>query len=157
MEKLIMNEFSKTNSKAGHVIMMRNIHFELAKNLNPKQKDDLYNSIESLISKGFIIYEESSEFLRLTEDGYRTLYKNSKTLEEIENLIMNEFEKQNSRVNDFLLDRNLRFDLLQNLNPIEAELFEVAITSLISKGFVTYEEGRISGLRLTEIGYNSLY
>lgn len=157
MEKLIMNEFSKTNSKAGHIIMMRSIHFGLAKNLNPKQKDDLYNSIESLISKGFIIYEESPESLRLTEDGYRTLYKNSKTLEEIENLVMNEFEKQNSRVNDFLLDRNLRFGLLQNLNPIEAELFAAAITSLINKGFVTYEEGRISGLRLTEIGYNSLY
>lgn len=157
MEELIMNEFSKTNSKPGNVIMMRTINLVLAKNMNPKQKDDVYNSLENLISKGYIIYEESPGFLRLTEEGYKTLYKNSRSLEEIESLIMYQFEKQNLRANDFLIDRILQLNLLQNLNPIEVELFAPAVDSLINKGFIIYEEGRINGLRLTEIGYNSLY
>lgn len=160
MEKLILNEFEKINAKPNEIIMMRAIRNSLMQKLNPKQQEELINEINSLITDGYIVYEDGKngpECLRLTEAGFQTLYVNSKSVEEIEGLIMRQFEKQRSRAGDILMMRNLSFGLLRELNPVEANLFEDAINMLLKKNFVTYETDRIECLKLTELGFNSLY
>lgn len=160
MEDLIMSQFEKQNSKIGDIVMVRNLNFGILKGLNPKQQEEAVNSINNLINKGYITYEKDSlECLRLTELGFQSLYKNSKSTDDLEKLILNAFEKQNSRANDILMMRNLNHTLFQKLNPIEKYLIEDAVNNLQDKGFVKYEDGSsgLECLRLTELGYENLY
>jgi hypothetical protein len=160
MEELILQQFEKQNSKAGHILMMRNLQFGLFQKLNPKQQAEAENAINSLIEKGYIVYEDGKsgpECIRLTDIGFNQLYKNSKSIVDIENLIMKEFEKQHSKAGHILMMKNLNFGLLQNFNPIEKDLFEPAVNNLISKELITYESGSPECLRLTEKGYETLY
>jgi hypothetical protein len=78
---------------------------------------------------------------------------------EMEKLILNEIEKQNSREGNVVMMRNLNFNLIQNLNPKEKELFLPAVNNLIDNGLVTYEDGSngIECLRFTRQGYDKLY
>lgn len=160
MEELILQQFEKQKSKAGDILMMRNLQFGVFQKLNPKQQTDAKNAINSLISKGFITYEDRKngpESLRLTETGFEELYQNSRSISDIENLVMKEFERQNSKVGHILMMRNLNFGLLQNLNPAEKDLFEQAVNNLINKELITYETESPECLRLTEKGFETLY
>lgn len=158
MEDLIMSQFEKQNSQTGGVIMMRVLNNGILRTLNPKQQDEAINTINSLIEREFITYEKNHDCLRLTEVGFQSLYKNSKSSNDIEKLILNAFERQNSRSNDILIIRSLNHTIFKNLNPIEKNLIEDAVNNLINKGFIKYEDK--SGpdcLRLTELGYENLY
>ena len=160
MENLILNEFEKQNSKAGHIIMLQRLNFGAFQKLNPKQRDQIEPAINNLIDKGYITYEDGKsgpECLRLTELGYKQLYSNSYSTEQIESLIMKEFEKQNSRPGHILMIKNLNFGLFQKLNPKEREKLDDAINNLINKEYITYESGSLECFRLTEIGYETLY
>ena len=75
----------------------------------------------------------------------------------MEDLIMSQFEKQNSKVGEIILMRNLRNGILQKLNPKQQDEAINAINILIDKNFVTYEEGNLECLKLTELGFTSLY
>lgn len=155
-----MSQFEKQNSKTGDIIMMRSLNNGILLKLNPKQQDEAINSINNLIDKEFITHEEGNlECLRLTELGFNSLYKNSKSAHDIEKLILNAFEKQNSRADHILMIRNLNHTIFQNLNPIEKSLIGEAINNLESKGYVTYEDASsgIECLRLTELGYENIY
>ena len=155
-----MSQFEKQNSKVGDILMMRNLNNGILRTLNPKQQDEAINAINSLIDRPFVTYEKGNlECLRLTELGFKSLYKNSKTTSDIEKLILDAFEKQNSRANHILMIKNLNHTIFQNLNPIEKQLIEDAVNNLENKGFVKYEDAS-SGpecLRLTELGYENLY
>lgn len=77
----------------------------------------------------------------------------------MEELVLQQFEKQNSKAGDILMLRSLNFGLLQGLNPKEREQIDPAIDSLIEKGFMTFEDGK-SGpecFRLTDLGFENLY
>lgn len=153
-----MSQFEKQNSQTGGVIMMRVLNNGILRTLNPKQQDEAINTINSLIEREFITYEKNHDCLRLTEVGFQSLYKNSKSSNDIEKLILNAFERQNSRSNDILIIRSLNHTIFKNLNPIEKNLIEDAVNNLINKGFIKYEDK--SGpdcLRLTELGYENLY
>lgn len=160
MEDLIMELFEKQNSRIGHILMIKNLNFGLFQKLNPKQKDEANIALSTLIEKEFITYEDGTngpECIRLTELGFNNLYKNSKTTLDIENLIMKEFEKQNSRAGHILIIKNLNFGLFQSLNPIEKELIEQAVNNLITKELITYENDKLECLKLTDKGYKTLY
>jgi len=162
MEELILKEFEKQNSKAGQILMLKNLNFGLYQRLTPKQQDGLQDAINNLIDSGLIRYEDASsgpECLRLTDLGFSRLYSGSKTQEQIERLVLKEFEKQKSRAGDIIMLKNLNFGLFQSLNPKESELFEPALNSLIDKGLITYEGERtgVECIRLTEQGYDNLY
>ncbi len=134
--------------------------FGLFQKLNPKQQTEAENAINSLIEKGYIVYEDEKsgpKCIRLTDIGFNQLYKNSKSIADIENLIMREFEKQHSKAGHILMIKNLNFGLLQTFNPIEKDLFEPAVNNLISKELITYENGSPECLRLNEKGYATLY
>jgi uncharacterized protein (UPF0262 family) len=124
-----MSQFEKTNSKAAHIIMMRSIR-SLFQKLNPKQQDEANKALNDLIEKDYISYEDGKggpECIRLNELGFSILYSNSKSESEISKLIMHEFEKQKSRVGDIVMMKNLNFNLVQRLNPLEMNLFEPAL------------------------------
>lgn len=156
-----MSQFEKQNSKTGDIIPMRVLNNGILRTLNPKQQDEALNSINSLIDKGFISYEKGGVFecLKLAELGFTSLYKNSKSLNDIEMLILNAFEKQKSRANDILMFRNLNHSIFKNLNPKEKNLIEDAVNNLQEKGFVIYEDAStgVECLRLTDLGFNNLY
>lgn len=99
------------------------------------------------------------ECFRLTESGYNKLYSNTKTVNEIENLILKQFEKQNLRSGDILMIRSLNFGVFLTLNPKEKEIVNDAINSLIQKSYITYENGTNGSecLRLTELGFEKIY
>ncbi|WP_406842994.1 hypothetical protein [Flavobacterium soyae] len=162
MEELILQEFEKQNSKAGHILMLKNLNFGLLQKLNPKQRDQFEPAVNSLIEKGFITYEDGKngpECFRLTDLGFGNLYLDSRSTDDIEDLILKKFEEQNSKAGHILMLANLNFGLLQKLNPKEKEKFEEAINSLIEKGFITHEDGKNGPecFRLTDLGYENLY
>lgn len=162
MEELILQEFEKANSRANHILMLRNLNFGLLKNMNPKQKEEFEPAANNLIKKGLITYEDATsgpECLRLTELGFESLYKNSLSVEQIETLILNKFKQQNSKSGHIIMLKNLNFGLMNTFNPKEKELFEPAVNSLIQNGFITYEgtNSPTECLRLTDLGYEKLY
>lgn len=155
-----MSQFEKQSSKTGDIIPMRVLNNGILRTLNPKQQDEALNSINSLIDKRFISYEKGVlECLKLTELGFQSLYKNSKSVNDIEKLILDAFEKQNSRANDMLMFRNLNHSIFKNLNPIEKNLIEEVVNNLQEKGFVIYEDAStgVECLRLTDLGFENLY
>ncbi len=162
MKDLIMQMFESCNCKAGNIVPMRTIRQNILRNLNPKDQERAIDEINSLIDSGYIIYESGSnglESLRLTEVGFKELYKNSKTVTEIERIILSKFEEIHSKPGDILLFRTLNHTVFSKFNPIEKDLIEDAINHLINIGYITYE-GEKSGLeciRLTDLGYSILY
>lgn len=162
MKDVIMSLFETRNSKAGNIVTMRELNLNLLQKLNPKEQKEAVDSINSLIESGFITYEKGDsgiECIRLTELGFGSLYKNSKSVSDIERLIFNEFKRLNSKIGHILMIKNLNLSIFQNLNPVEIGYVTGAINNLISKGYIQYEDAS-SGpecLRLTELGYNNLY
>lgn len=162
MEELILKEFERLNSKAGDILMMKNLYLGLMQKLNPREKMQFEPAVNNLMNNGYIIYEDASagpECLRLTDLGFEKLYQNSKNKEGIEGLILKEFEKYNSKVGDVLLMKNLYLGLVQKLNPKEKMQFESAVNGLIDKGCIIYEDSSAGPecIRLTNLGFEKLY
>lgn len=71
----IFSEFEKQNSRAGHILMIKNLNFRIVQNLNPVEVDRFDKAIEQLINQGYVTYQDSSpQALKLTEKGYQQLY-----------------------------------------------------------------------------------
>lgn len=79
LAELIFDAFRKTQCRAGHIVMMRNIRFGIIDKLNPKEKDIFHTVLNGLIFTGYFTYEkDGSESLRLTEKGYDYIYDDDK-------------------------------------------------------------------------------
>ena len=77
IEELILKAFEKQNSRANHILMIKNLNHTIFQNLNPIEKILIEDAVNNLQSKGFVIYEDASsglECLRLTDLGYENLY-----------------------------------------------------------------------------------
>ena len=77
IQSMILEAFEKQKSKAGHILMLKNLNIGLFQKLNPVEKELVNDAIGKLIEKGFIKYEDGSsglECLRLTELGFENLY-----------------------------------------------------------------------------------
>lgn len=79
------------------------------------------------------------------------------TKEELKQLIMQQFERQNCKPNHVIPMRFWRNAFLSSLNPKDQDMFVDAVNDLISEGKIIYEPDGLECLRLTEIGYNSLF
>jgi hypothetical protein len=76
--ELIFDQFRKSKSRAGHIVMMRVFNLVLIPKLNPKEQDLFEPVTNELIENGFITYEKgSSECLRLTEKGFDYIYEDT--------------------------------------------------------------------------------
>lgn len=83
--EIIFDEFRKTNSRAGHIVMFRGFRLNILPNLNPKEQELFLDVTNKLIDYNYIVYEDGQqtgiECFRLTEKGYEYIYDDSATLE----------------------------------------------------------------------------
>jgi len=117
IQELVFDLFRNTNSRSGHIIMMRTVNFSIYDKLNPKEQDIFSNSVNELIQKGYLIYESGSpECLRLTEKGYDRIYDDNFQEEEIQPII----QKKKLPTTDF--PDELYLDVLNTLNTYGKDL-----------------------------------
>jgi len=88
IQELVLDLFRHTNSKTGHIVMMRTVNFTIYHKLNPKEQEIFSDSVNELIEQGYLTYEKSSpECLRLTEKGYDRIYDDDFQEEELRPVI----------------------------------------------------------------------
>lgn len=80
-----------------------------------------------------------------------------KTEREIAELIFDAFRAAKCRANHIVMMRVFRFSIVQQLNPMEQDVYNTALIALINLQYVTYEGDSPECLRLTEKGYNYIY
>jgi hypothetical protein len=89
IQEIILDQIRKTNSRAGHIVMMRVFHFSVVPKLNPKEQDLFQEAAKDLIDQGILDYEKTSpECLRLTGKGFENLYN-----------VVSEHEEQQTKKN----------------------------------------------------------
>lgn len=155
-EELIKNLFRQANCKAGHILPMRNIRVSILSRLNPEEQKRCIETINDLITSGFCTYEKDGlECLRLTEAGYSGLYP-KRSLMELEDLFLNLFKKNNCRVGQGFMERQLT-NLRQGMNPEDAKTIIDAVNNLIQTGYCIYETQPTGFFKLTQKGYDRIY
>ena len=158
LKQLIMQQFENQNCKPNHVIPMRFWRNAFLDSLNPKEQDMFVDAVNELIQDGKIIYErEDLECLRLTEIGYSDLYQHAKSIQEIEEDIMDMFRRGNYRVGQVIMMRVIMNTYYNKLNPKEQGLFAPAVNNLIDKRYLYYLENSPEALRLEQAGYDYIY
>jgi len=71
IQEIILDEFRKTQSRTGHIVMMRVFRFSVIPKLNPKEQDLFQEAANNLINQGILTFENTSpECLRLTQKGF---------------------------------------------------------------------------------------
>lgn len=103
-------------------------------------------------------------YTSLTSDPSQQTGKQSdtttmKSKEDIQEIILDQFRKSNSRPNHVVMMNFFKNVLIRKLNPKEQDLFNDAANGLVSEGYITYEDGS-SGpacFRLTQKGYDRIY
>lgn len=160
----ILDQFRKTNSRAGHILYMRTFRFGIMRRLNPEEQKLFVDAANELIFERLISFEQSGggmDFLRLTELGYQALYAGqTRTDRELRDLLMNMFRDQNCKVGEIIPIRSITFNLMNTLNPMEQDRMDDVTNQLIADQFITYEDGRQGGLpciRLQQRGYDYIY
>lgn len=153
-----MQEFEKGNRKVNEIIPLKTFHLGLFAQLNPKEQELIDLAINELIDEGKITYHEDGlKCLRLTQVGFDGLYNNSATKEQMEEQIMDLFRRSNCRVGDCVPFRNIRFNLINNLNPKEQFIIVDAMNSLIDKHYIKYVDSPLEALVLQQHGYEYIY
>lgn len=154
----IMQEFEKGNRKVNEIIPLKTFQFGLFAQLNPKEQELIEPSINELIEEGKVTYHNDRlKCLGLTQAGFDGLYKNSATKDDLEDQIMDFFRRSNCRVGDCVPFRNIRFNLINNLNPKEQFIIVDAIKSLIDKHYIKYVDSPLEALVLQQEGYDYIY
>lgn len=156
LKQAIMHVFEQQNLRANEIITMRYWYFTFLRSLNSKEQDIFEECVNELIDEDKLIYEENGiESLRLTKLGVGLLCKNSKTIQDIEEDIMDFFRLGNYRVGQGFMARNLG-TYIRSLNPIEMALVDDAINYLIESHYISVN-GKKDFLFLEKDGYNNIY
>lgn len=162
LKEVILEQFRKTNSKAGHIVMMRNFNNGIMRNLNPEEQKLFIDAANELINEGIVTYEKEGmggDVLRLTEKGYSELYT-ARADYEIAELIMDLFRRGNYKVDQVIMMRQIYQGLLPTLNPVEQDKFADIANRLIDEGFIKYDDGKTGKpecIILTQKGYDYIY
>lgn len=162
LKEIILNQFRKTNSKAGHVVLLKVYDNTIMKILNPEEQKLFVDAANELITEGVLIFDEEGPLgrkLQLTEYGYSILYKAREDYE-IAELIMSQFRQGNYRSGQVILMRHFSQVLIPSLNPVEQERFFDVATRLINECFIIYDDGksgRTECIELTDKGYDYIY
>jgi len=159
---IIMRRFAETNSKPNHVIDQRWIYHNLLNTLNPKEQELLNPAIDDLVKEKLITIEERAggQCLVLTEKGYDLIYPidEQQVIGKIQNVILSEFRKTNSRVNHVIQERWISMSLMPSLNPKEQELVEKSVNELIEKEQISFENRNgMNCLVLQQKGFDLIY
>ena len=158
IKQLILDRFIQTKSSPNHVIDDRILYHNIVPKLNPKEQDELEPTINGMQDEGIITIENrsGSECLVLTKAGYDKIYPidEDDAIEKIGQLILDRFAKTNSKVGHMVNDRWLGFELLEQLNPKEQDLIEIAVNKLIADDYVEFGN---KGIVLTQGGFDKIY
>lgn len=158
LKQAIMLQFERQNCGANNVIPMRYWLHSFLTDLNPKDQELFEQAANELIDEGKLRYEkENLECLRLTEYGFADLYLNSKSVQEIEEDIMDVFRRGNYRDGQNIMMRVFIHSYFDTLNPKEKPLFELACNNLIDKHYISYIKESPESLRLEQAGYDYIY
>ena len=76
---------------------------------------------------------------------------------ELAELIFDKFRASNCKTNEIVMMRNIRFGVIDKLNPKEKEIFDAVLNGLIFTGYYTYHSDSPECIRLTEKGYDYIY
>lgn len=156
LKDAIMHQFERQNLKPNEVIPMRFWIHSFVAPLNPKEQDLFEQAANELIDEGKLIYEKDGiECLRLTEEGFSNLYRNSKSVQDIEEDIMDKFRSMNCRKGQGFMLRNLD-PYIRSLNPVEKLLVENAIENLINKQYIRLSDEK-DFLFLEQGGFDYIY
>lgn len=80
-----------------------------------------------------------------------------RTEREIAELIFDQFRAANCKAGEIIMERNVQFGIINNLNPKEQELCFIVIDGLINTGYITYRADSPQCFFLTEKGYDYIY
>lgn len=159
LKQKILQVYEQQKLKENEVIMMRYWYHTFVPSLpTPKDEDLFALAVNELIDEGKLIYEsEHLECLRLTELGVKNLYLQSKSVSDIEEDILDYFRRSKLRAKQSVPMRTIELKYLLELNPVEKKRYIDAINNLITKKYVTYQEGSLRSLILEQEGEVYIY
>lgn len=76
---------------------------------------------------------------------------------ELAELIFDKFRASKCKTNEIVMMRNIRFGVIDKLNPKEKEIFDTVLNGLIFTGYYTYHSDSPESIRLTEKGFDYIY
>ncbi|MBQ9546382.1 MAG: hypothetical protein IJU90_03750 [Bacteroidales bacterium] len=160
---LIFNVFEKARARANHIVFMRTFRMGVMETMNPEERKNFIEALNEMISSGFIKYESGDggmDLIRLTDSGYREIYKDSRSDCMVAEMLMNEFSRNRLEEGMCISMQYIRMSFLPTLNPVETDLFVDVLNILIQHKFISYEDGshgRIESLKLLRAGYDFIY
>jgi len=150
---LFNNEHLKTND----IITEKWLKFLLIDKLEEQDKPLVPDAILELVAEELIFANnENGWMLQLTQKGFNHIYKmdRNKAINNIGKIIMQHFAEIKAKPNHKLSEIWLKYELMEKLNPKERELINLAIDSLIRKGYVVLNNEREFCLVLTQNGFD---
>ena len=80
--EIILDQFRKSNSKAGQIVMINVFRHAVIPKLNPKEKELFPEAAEMLIEQDYMTYEsDNPQCFRLTKKGYDSIYEDNFSLQ----------------------------------------------------------------------------
>jgi len=76
---------------------------------------------------------------------------------ELAELIFDQFRAAQCKAGQMIMERNVRFGLIEKLNPREKELIYIVLNGLIHTGYITYQSNSPQCFFLTEKGFEYIY
>ncbi|HPF52307.1 MAG TPA: toll/interleukin-1 receptor domain-containing protein [Draconibacterium sp.] len=76
---------------------------------------------------------------------------------ELAELIFDQFRSAQCKAGQMIMERNVRFGLIDKLNPKEKELIYIVLNGLVYTGYITYQSDSPQCFFLTEKGYEYIY
>lgn len=161
IETSILTQFKKLNSKPNHTLPMRWVRFEFMAKLTPKEQALVIPAIDSLVHKGLIT--ETTQMggcLVLTQKGFDTIFPldPEAAIRRVKELILDGFNKRQSKVGHSLDQRWISQVLLPQLTPREVDVLDQVAEILVEEKLMTVED-RGSGVLffLTQKGFDAIY
>jgi len=96
-------------------------------------------------------YKTYSNYIQMESKRERII------IDKIQERIFEVFRKNKAKSNHIVMMRVFQFGLMHELTPPEQELFEKAVSDLITEQYIIYQKESPECLRLTEKGYNRIY
>lgn len=158
LKEKIMHEFEKVHCKENEFVLESTFQLALFPQLNPKEQDMFSRAIQELIEDNNIVFDSNGSLLcyKLTTKGFNSLYKKSKSKEQLKEEVLDLFRKGNYRVGQAIRAQYIDLEWKPKLNPIEVKNLDEAINELIAKNFISFNKEAYALVLLQE-GFDYIY
>ena len=155
--KEVLDLFAKANLKPGHVLGPRTLP-NYVQSLNPKERSLLDSSIQGFIAEDLLTVKavRGLQELTLTQLGFQHLYPvdREQVFREIKETVLSQFRDAKANTGFFIPNRSLQVPIL---NPREQELLQAGLQNIKDEGYITFKDGGLPGISLTEAGFDYIY